>query len=324
MALTLKESQACADLAGHLYDYLPWSGDPSWKGHVSYRTVAEKVGLGGFWQPGSKHPMLTSLLQRTLSERRSDFERLVLEVVRAGITHRQKKGNPLTPENIDTLNGLILGVGFKFPDLWDPDFQSSLRMDGQARAKERVDQAVTEERLKETARSRRSTQLATLKDRFFALCGEPDRQKAGLALEKVLNELFALEGLAPREPFRVVGEQIDGSFDLDHETYLTEAKWEKNPLPEAPLLVLRGKIEGKSAYTRGVFIALNGISAEARLAITHGKQPTFFIVDGHDLTMVLSEEVALPDLFRQRRRILAEEGHVYVPYSELWSGSRSR
>jgi hypothetical protein len=69
---------------------------------------------------------------------------------------------------------------------------------------------------------------------------------------------------------------------------------------------------------------LNGITAEAKQAITYGKQPTFFIIDGYDIAMVLSEQVALVDLLRQKRRLLAEEGIVFVPYSELWIGSRSR
>ena len=150
MPLSLKESQAAADLASHLYDYLPWSGNPAWKGHVSFKTIAEKVELGDLWQPGSKLPMLTNLLQRTLDERRNLFERFILEVVRPGITYRQKKGDPITTEDIDTLNGLLLGVGFKFPDLWDSEFHSSLRMDSSTRAKERVEQAITEEKIKAT------------------------------------------------------------------------------------------------------------------------------------------------------------------------------
>jgi hypothetical protein len=83
-----------------------------------------------------------------------------------------------------------------------------------------------------------------------------DRQAAGLKLESLLNKLFSLFELAPRQPFRGIGEQIDGSFELDYEIYLVEAKWEKAPLPVADLYVLRAKIEGKSPYTRGVFVAL--------------------------------------------------------------------
>ena len=320
MALSLRESNAVSALAEHLYDYLPGSGDPKWKGHVSFKTVAEKVGVGQFWQHGSKRPMITELLSRTLDEKRGSFERLILEVVKAGITYRKKKGIALKPDDIVILNGLILDVGFKFPDLWDPEFRDSLQVDNVQRAKSAVEKAIDEEKARVSAQSVRSQQLRELRDEFFALSVQDNRQAAGFSLEKLLNRLFGLEGLSPRAPFKVVGEQIDGSFDLDHETYLLEAKWEKSALPEAPLLTFRGKVEGKSQYTRGVFIAINGVSDLAQDAIVRGKQPNFFVVDGHDLTMVLSEHIELKTFLRQRRRCLAEEGSVFLPYATLWGG----
>ena len=164
---------------------------------------------------------------------------------------------------------------------------------------------------------KRSQVLWQLKDEFLQLAGQSDRSAAGLALEKLLNRLFQLFGLQPRQPFRVIGEQIDGSFQMDAETYLMESKWEKHPLPEADLLVFREKILGKSAFTRGVLIALNGVSGPARDAITRGKTPCFFVMDGHDLLMVLSEKISLTDFLRMRMRLLAEEGCVCMPFSEL-------
>ncbi len=150
----------------------------------------------------------------------------------------------------------------------------------------------------------------------------PDRPAAGFAFEKLLNDLFEASDLAPRKPFRVVGEQIDGSFVLDHEVYLIEAKWQQATVSESDLLVFRGKIEGKSAFTRGVFVALNGASDQAKQAIPRGKQPVFFAVDGYDLMMVLSEEISLIEFFRLRQRLLAEEGLAFVPYGELRQGTR--
>lgn len=321
MALPFKQATAVSSLAAHLYDYLPGSGNPNWKGHVSFKTVAEAVRVGRFWQPGSKLPMIEALLSKTLEHERAYFERLILEIVRSGITYRAKQRNPITPADIDILNGHILELGFKFPDLWDPDFQASLRMDSTTRAKERVDDAIQRERAKVSVLSARTEHLERLSATFLDLHAMLP-QPAGIAFEKLLNELFDLEGLAPRGSFRVVGEQIDGSATLDHESYLIEAKWEKDAQPEASLLTFRGKIEGKSAFTRGIFIALNGISEPARQAITLGKQPTFFVVNGHDLMMVLKGNIALPEFFRQRQRLLAEEGQVVVPFGELWKGSR--
>ena len=61
----------------------------------------------------------------------------------------------------------------------------------------------------------RSQALRQLKDEFFQLAEQRDRNAAGLALEKLLNRLFGLFELQPRQSFCVVGEQIDGSFQLD-------------------------------------------------------------------------------------------------------------
>ncbi len=169
----------------------------------------------------------------------------------------------------------------------------------------------------QSQQQRRSAALAQLKEEFFRLAIDTDRNKAGLDLEQLLNRLFDLFQLHPRQPFRVVGEQIDGSFELEGQIYLLEAKWEKHPLHEADLLIFRGKIEGKSTFTRGVFIALNDISLPARDAITRGKAPSFIVMNGHDLIMILSQAMSLTDFLRKRVRLLAEEGCVCVPFSEL-------
>ena len=81
--------------------------------------------------------------------------------------------------------------------------------------------------------------------------------------------------------------------------------------------MFRGKVEGKSKYTRGVFISINGVSMNAVEAITRGKQPYFFVLDGYDLTMVLEDNIELLYLLRTRQRLLAEEGKVVLPFSEL-------
>jgi hypothetical protein len=166
----------------------------------------------------------------------------------------------------------------------------------------------------------RSQVLGELKEEFFRLATESDRNKAGLALERLLNRLFETFELKPRQPFRVTGEQIDGSFELDGQIYLLESKWEKGPLPEADLLIFRGKIEGKSTFTRGVLIALNDVSRPARDAITRGKAPSFFVMNGHDLIMILSEAISLTEFLRKRVRLLAEEGRLCVPFAELVQG----
>jgi hypothetical protein len=50
------------------------------------------------------------------------------------------------------------------------------------------------------------------RQRFLALCELTDAQQRGYALETFLNGFMEFEGLSPRNSFRIVGEQIDGSF----------------------------------------------------------------------------------------------------------------
>ena len=319
MSLTLKETRAISGLVDVLYDFLPGSGNSSWKGHVNFSTAAAKVGLCDFWPGGSKKPAINALLSQTLDQRRGSFQSLIMEIVRCGIGYREKQGNPISTVEIDELNGHVYEIGFKFPELWDKSFRDSLQQTTAERAQQHVKQADTEQQ-EISARAERSQELLQLKEQFFQLSTEADRNKAGIALESLLNKLFMIYELNPRAAFRVIGEQIDGSFVLEGEVYLVEAKWEKSALPEADLLVFRGKIEGKSTFTRGVFIALNDISDVARDAITRGKSPSFFVMNGYDLMMVLSEAISLTEFLRKRIRLLAEEGRVCIPFSEIQEG----
>ncbi len=93
--------------------------------------------------------------------------------------------------------------------------------------------------------------LVALKQRLIDLSAlEP--QPRGNAFETWLRDMFDLFGLAAREPFRLRGEQIDGSFILQGETYLVEAKWQSAPTGAADLHAFHGKIEQKAAWARGL------------------------------------------------------------------------
>lgn len=319
MALSLRESNGVQALARAVQDFLPGSGARQWKGHVTFGTVAERTGVGDFWAAaGSKVPRLIRLFEQTLEHRRSRFEPLIIAIVKEGLRYRAGS-NRVTADEIRLINGHIAEVGFKFPELWDAALLDALSVDDTTRAKQTVERIQEREQTSSTVRAEHRRALGDLMRDLEALVIESSQQRAGLALEGLLNRLFGLFGLAPREPFRIIGEQIDGSFELDHEIYLLEAKWEQAPLPEKELLVFRGKIEGKSAFTRGVFIAMNGITEEAATAIRVGKQPSFFVVTGHDLMMVLQGAAKLDDFLRARRRLLAEEAAVTATFERVRS-----
>lgn len=80
-------------------------------------------------------------------------------------------------------------------------------------AKARVEEALSDELAQ------------TLSARLIGLFEHPP-QRRGYEYERFLTELFAAYGLTPRAPFKLTGEQIDGSLKLHGETYLVEAKWQ--------------------------------------------------------------------------------------------------
>jgi hypothetical protein len=310
MPLPLSQVTALNGIAAILADMLPYSGGFEGRGEITYRSISRDLGIIGFWEKMSKTPGLARLMERILEHRRDLFEDFILRSVKEGLRYREGKRRPLQREEIEKLNGLIREVGFKFPELWDESFLAALDTGLQERARESLAAEKQTEKIRVDKTASTQAEFASLSSELYAMLRASDRQAAGYSFEKVLNRLFALNSLDPREPFKLIGEQIDGSFELDHEIYLLEAKWEKEPANEATLLVFRGKIEGKSQFTRGVFISLNGITNEAEQAITKGKQPNFFTVDGYDLSVVLQGHIGLDDLFRCKLRKLAEEGII--------------
>ena len=107
--LTLGEAQAVEDMADLLYDFLPGSGDS----RTAFPIAADYAGVGAFWVAGSKRPAIVQLLTTTLEQRRSQFTKLILAIVRQAMTYRRGKGTPLSRSEIDRLNGLLPGVQFK-------------------------------------------------------------------------------------------------------------------------------------------------------------------------------------------------------------------
>ena len=113
--------------------------------------------------------------------------------------------------------------------------------------------------------------LSELREKLLALSSFPPQQR-GYAFEAFLKQLFDAYGLEAHDPFRLRGEQIDGSFQLASETYLVEAKWQGQRTGVADLHIFHGKIEQKAAWTRGLFISNSGFTTEGLTAFGRGKR----------------------------------------------------
>jgi len=141
-------------------------------------------------------------------------------------------------------------------------------------------------------------------------------QARGFAFEGFLKGLFDAFGLAAREPFRLRGEQIDGSFQLGSDTYLLEAKWHGQPISVADLHTFHGKIEQKAAWTRGLFVSNSGFSEDGLAAFGRGKR--VICMDGLDLYEMLDRGIPLNDVLERKVRRAAETGMPFLRVRDLF------
>tara|TARA_R110002020_G_scaffold210743_1_gene416946 strand:- start:9049 stop:9966 length:918 start_codon:yes stop_codon:yes gene_type:complete len=304
MALTMKESSTVAALATLLYDFLPASGNNA----TAFPLAARKVGIGALWPEGySKGPGITQLLTATLEQQRSLFCPLILEIVKQSMTWRSKR-EPLSRAELDELNRLLPGVGFKIPDLLDPEFLASLPGSPVTPAPQPAPA---------TSATADPTVLKDLRQRLQDL-GGLSPQTRGFAFEIFLHDLFKAYGLAPRASFRPrTGEQIDGSFELGNDTYLLEAKWHSAPTPASDLHILNGKLNSRPTWSRALFISYGGFGPDGLEAFNRGKS-SLICMDGYDLYETLSRELPLDRVIARKARHAVETGLIHVSVRELF------
>jgi hypothetical protein len=141
-------------------------------------------------------------------------------------------------------------------------------------------------------------------------------QARGYAFESFLKTLFNKFGLEARDPFRLRGEQIDGSFLLGSDTYLLEAKWQNAPSGIDHLHTFHGKIEQKAAWARGLLISYSGFSEDGLHAFGRGKR--VICMDGYDLYEALTRELPLNQVLERKVRRAAETGLAFVRVRDLF------
>lgn len=144
-----------------------------------------------------------------------------------------------------------------------------------------------------------------------AISEAPDAQKRGYIFENFLNYYFTLEGLKPREPFKIRGQQVDGSIELNKSIYLIEAKWKKKKISKPDVVQFQKKVEERSGITRGIFISLSGFSDEAINPSGLGRTK-IILVEVKEIKDILTKRVSLKKMLEDKVRILAEEGKPFA------------
>ena len=134
-------------------------------------------------------------------------------------------------------------------------------------------------------------------------------QSRGFAFEKYLRKLFEVYSLEPRSSFKIVGEQIDGSFILHNEVYLLEAKWTNKKVDKGDLVIFNEKVSSKSGFTRGLFISFSGFSDEALATFANGRTVNIVLMTVQELAIALSRKLDFTKILSAKVRALAEEGN---------------
>ncbi|MCP4349147.1 MAG: hypothetical protein GY795_27010 [Desulfobacterales bacterium] len=142
-----------------------------------------------------------------------------------------------------------------------------------------------------------------------------DPHPRGYAFEKFLKLLFDANGMEGRTSFRLIGEQIDGSFQLIGETYLLEAKWQNKPINASDLRSFNAKVEDKASWSRGLFVSYSGFSEVGLMA--YGKGKSVVCMDGFDLSEMLQNRLSLTDVLSKKVRYAAETGKPFVSLRDL-------
>jgi hypothetical protein len=163
-------------------------------------------------------------------------------------------------------------------------------------------------------------ELTKLKASFIEFHGKSDHNQRGYDLEKLLNALFGLFDLTPRSPFKRTGEQIDGSFVLDRDHYLLEAKWTKDRVNLADLRDLDGAVGSSLDNTLGLFISVEGFSEEGITAYLQGNRPRIVCMDGADLFLVLEGRIDLADLLQRKKDIAVQKKNIYQSANDIILG----
>ena len=186
-------------------------------------------------------------------------------------------------------------------------FQIIQRLGGTPREREATVTAERERLVDPTA-------TAALANRFLEVSTK-DPQARGYAFEAFLKDVFDVYGMSARASFRLEGEQIDGSFMLNHQIYLLEARWRNARVDAADLHAFNGKVQAKARWSRGLIISQSGFTETGLHAFGSGK--SVICMDGLDLHQVLSDGVHLAEVIAQKARRAAETGKAFVRVHDL-------
>lgn len=150
-----------------------------------------------------------------------------------------------------------------------------------------------------------------IRERFVEI-QQFEGQQRGYEFEKIFTSLMRASAIPVEEPFRIVGEQIDGAIKYDGHFYLVELKWVQRVCNQPDIASLYMKVEGKMG-ARGLFIAMQGYSSEVLQSLPKGKEIKVLLLDGVHLANVLFGNYTFQELMEHAVSYASLRGEIYCP-----------
>jgi hypothetical protein len=140
-------------------------------------------------------------------------------------------------------------------------------------------------------------------------------QPRGYAFEKFLKKVFDVWGLDGHSSFRLIGEQIDGSFFHSGKTFLMEAKWHDALVGATTLHGFQGKVLDRIEGTMGLFVSYAGFSEDGLQSFSSKR---VILMDGLDLDHILSRGLSLGKVIDAKLRHASERKKIFARVSDLF------
>lgn len=144
-----------------------------------------------------------------------------------------------------------------------------------------------------------------------------DAQRRGYDFEKYLNKLFGVFGLDPHASYRTDTDQIDGSFILNGNTVLLEAKYRVASLSKNDLILFENKVTRKSSFARGLFVSLSDFD-ESVIDYFKDRSSRIIAFSVPELYLMCSKEMDLKEVLARKFRYLDEYGIIYKHITQLF------
>jgi hypothetical protein len=180
-------------------------------------------------------------------------------------------------------------------------------------AKEQEDKDTVRVRAEKARKESYHDQLMRLKKDFLTYNSLSPQDK-GYALEKLFPRLMQTSGIPVHEPFKIVGEQIDGGIKYDGHYYLVELKWTADKVGPKDLGSFYYKADGK-LDSRGLMISMSGFTDGVVSGLPRGREIKVMLLDGVHLSNVIFGIYTFAELLEHCISHAAYKAELYCPHA---------